>query len=94
MNNGVGQNFAKPLPPLPNTTKSWNNRPNNVQPRKQLTQKEYQEKRAKNLCFYCDKKFVPGHKCEGQLFSLIVLADNEELEEEFEDAKDGDEEWT
>ncbi|GJT41947.1 hypothetical protein Tco_0941812 [Tanacetum coccineum] len=32
---------------------------------------DYEEKRAKNMCFYYDKKFVPGHKCEGKLFSLV-----------------------
>ncbi|GJT65887.1 hypothetical protein Tco_1017367 [Tanacetum coccineum] len=59
-----------------------------IPPRKQLTQKEYEEKRAKNLSFYFDKKFIPGHKCEGQLFSLIVLAENEGSEDEFLDADD------
>nr|GEV14308.1 retrovirus-related Pol polyprotein from transposon 297 family [Tanacetum cinerariifolium] len=54
--------------------------------RKQLSQKEYEEKRSKNLCFYCDKKYVPGHKCEGQLFTLVVLSDQEEQEVEFVDA--------
>nr|GEU89435.1 hypothetical protein [Tanacetum cinerariifolium] len=38
-----------------------------VQPIKKLTQKEIADKRAKNLCFYCDEKFIPGHK----LHSLI-----------------------
>nr|GFB71293.1 hypothetical protein [Tanacetum cinerariifolium] len=33
--------------------------------KKLLSQKEFAEKRAKNLCFYCDKMHVPGHKCEG-----------------------------
>ena len=86
VNNGGVNNAAKPLLPLPNANRNWNNRPQNVQPRRQLTQKEYEEKRAKNLCFYCDKKFVPGHKCEGQLYSLVVLAEDEEVEEEYEDA--------
>ncbi|GKE84714.1 hypothetical protein Tco_1558456 [Tanacetum coccineum] len=31
--------------------------------KKLLSQKEFAKKRAKNLCFYCDKKYVPGHKC-------------------------------
>lgn len=44
------------------------------------------------MCFYYDKKFVHGDKCEGQLFSLIVLAENEELEEEFVDVDDSWEE--
>ncbi|GJR78448.1 hypothetical protein Tco_0149233 [Tanacetum coccineum] len=55
--------------------------------RKQLTHKEYEEKRAKNMCFYCDKKFVPGHKCKGQLFSPVVLP-MKELEEEFKDPQE------
>nr|GEZ84574.1 hypothetical protein [Tanacetum cinerariifolium] len=46
-----------------------------VQPRKQMTQNEIADKRAKNLCFYCDEKFVPGHKCSGQLFLLQIYAD-------------------
>ncbi|GKB25466.1 reverse transcriptase [Tanacetum coccineum] len=78
----------KPLLALPNTTRTWNNKPNRPPLRKQLTQKEYEDKRAKNLCFYCDKKFVPGHKCEGQLYSLVVLGENEEMEKEFVDAED------
>nr|GEZ74814.1 hypothetical protein [Tanacetum cinerariifolium] len=53
--------------------------------------KEYKEKRANNLCFYCDQKYTPGHKCSSQMYSLEVLAieddetqdsDNECLEEE------------
>nr|GEV05791.1 hypothetical protein [Tanacetum cinerariifolium] len=54
--------------------------------RKQLTQKEYEEKRSKNLCFYCDQKYIHGHKCSGQLYSLLALADNDEEKEEFLDA--------
>ncbi|GJT41734.1 retrotransposon-related protein [Tanacetum coccineum] len=50
--------------------------------RKQLTQKELEEKRAKGLCFYCDQKYAPGHKCPGQLYSLEVSVDEEDQEEE------------
>ncbi|GJX02126.1 retrotransposable element Tf2 [Tanacetum coccineum] len=62
------------------------NRPkpvNNSSPyRKQLTQKELDEKRAKNQCFYYDQKYVPGHKCSGRLFSLEIVAGSGEMEEE------------
>ncbi|GJT65179.1 hypothetical protein Tco_1016659 [Tanacetum coccineum] len=85
-NSGNNGSNSKPLLALPSAYESWNNKPNTAPPRKQLTQKEYEEKRAKNFCFYCDKKFVSGHKCEGRLFTLIVLADTEELEEKFVDA--------
>ncbi|GKD31650.1 gypsy/ty3 retroelement polyprotein [Tanacetum coccineum] len=57
--------LAIPAPPNMELTKSAY-----VQPRKQLTQKEIADKRAKNLCFYCDEKFVPGHKCSGQLLEV------------------------
>ncbi|GKF91161.1 gypsy/ty3 retroelement polyprotein, partial [Tanacetum coccineum] len=76
--------------PAPNI--NWRTKPANGSPsapfRKQLTQKELEEKRAKNQCFYCDQKYTPGHKCSGQVYSLEVLGDtstellDEQLEEE------------
>ncbi|XP_071718914.1 uncharacterized protein [Rutidosis leptorrhynchoides] len=50
-------------------------------PRKQLTQKELDEKRIKGLCFYCDKKYMPGHKCP-QLYSLEILSEDECVQED------------
>ncbi|GKD43538.1 hypothetical protein Tco_1268183 [Tanacetum coccineum] len=41
-------------------------------PRKMLSQKEFADKRAKSQCFYCDKKYVPGHKCEWQMITLEI----------------------
>nr|GEW13447.1 RNA-directed DNA polymerase like [Tanacetum cinerariifolium] len=73
------ESITKPIIfPKPNT-------PVNTNVRKQLTQKEYQEKRAQNLCFYCDQKYTPGHKCAGQLFSLVLVPDEEDC---FEDCID------
>ncbi|GJV37157.1 putative mitochondrial protein [Tanacetum coccineum] len=46
---------------------------NTETPRRQLSRKEYEEKQAKNLCFYCDQKYTPGHKCTGQGFSIELL---------------------
>ncbi|GJT62229.1 retrotransposon-related protein [Tanacetum coccineum] len=59
-------------------------------PRKMLSQKEFVEKRAKNQCFYCDKKCVSGHKCEGQVFTLEIKGTGvkECLEEEEEEESD------
>nr|GEX49252.1 EamA domain, WAT1-related protein [Tanacetum cinerariifolium] len=51
-------------------------------PRKMLSQKEYDEKRLKNQCFYCDQKYTPGHKCEEQMFTIEISEEEEEL---FED---------
>ncbi|XP_071700601.1 uncharacterized protein [Rutidosis leptorrhynchoides] len=65
---------------------------------RKLTHKELEEKRLKGLCFYCDQKYVPGHKCSGQVFSLDVIGEGcmnddsvgTELEENehFSDAND------
>ncbi|GJY04066.1 hypothetical protein Tco_0370006 [Tanacetum coccineum] len=46
-------------------------------PFRRLTQKEIEDKRAKHLCFYCDQKYTPGHKCSGQMFSLEVVGCDE-----------------
>ncbi|GJR88840.1 putative nucleotidyltransferase, ribonuclease H [Tanacetum coccineum] len=41
-----------------------------------------EEKRAKQLCFYCDQKYAPGHKCSGQLFSLEVVGEGMVMKED------------
>ncbi|GJR21633.1 hypothetical protein Tco_0970160 [Tanacetum coccineum] len=50
-----------------------------IRPRKLLSQKEYDEKRSKNQCFYCDQKYMPGHKCEGQMFTIEIRGEEEEI---------------
>ncbi|GJY62376.1 hypothetical protein Tco_0463033 [Tanacetum coccineum] len=82
-NGGNYGNVSKPAVfPKPNT-------PVNAPVRKQLSQKEYQEKRAQNLCFYYDQKYSPRHKCVGELFSLVLVPDKEDC---FEDCLDSEEE--
>ncbi|GKB67311.1 transposon ty3-G gag-pol polyprotein [Tanacetum coccineum] len=66
-NRGNYGNVSKPtILPKPNT-------PVNTPVRKQLTQKEYQEKRAQNLCFYCDQKYTLGYKCAWPTRPLAVI---------------------
>ncbi|GJX29451.1 retrotransposable element Tf2 [Tanacetum coccineum] len=70
---------------------NWRNRtanPNTAPIRKQLTQKELQEKKAMNLCLYCDKKYAPSYKCPRQMFSLEVIVDNDEEDIVWEAAKE------
>ncbi|GJU01292.1 RNA-directed DNA polymerase like protein [Tanacetum coccineum] len=84
-NGGNYGNASKPaLLPKPNTPV---NNSVNAPVRKQLSQKEYQEKKAQNLCFYCDQKYAPGHKCAGQIFSLVLVPDEEDC---FEDRLEED----
>nr|GEY47130.1 hypothetical protein [Tanacetum cinerariifolium] len=53
-----------------------------VAPSANVNKPELEEKRAKGLCFYCDQKYAPGHKCPRQLYSLEVFVDDiDEVEE-------------
>ncbi|KAF9660791.1 hypothetical protein SADUNF_Sadunf19G0000400 [Salix dunnii] len=51
-------------------------------PFKKLTPKEIQYKRQNNLCFYCDEKFVRGHKCARKQILLLDMGYNSSEEEE------------
>lgn len=39
---------------------------------------EQEERRRNNLCFYCDEKFIPGHKCERMKLHNLEVHPNEE----------------
>ncbi|GKA25418.1 putative mitochondrial protein [Tanacetum coccineum] len=76
---------------LPTSNSNWRKRtanPNIAPIRKQLTQKELEEKRAKNLCFYYDQKYAPDHKSPSQMFSLEVVVDNDEEDIVWEASKE------
>jgi hypothetical protein len=41
------------------------------------------EKRAKGLCFWCDEKFIPGHRCQNKkLYSLCIMEESGEGRED------------
>nr|GFB64626.1 UDP-glycosyltransferase 83A1-like [Tanacetum cinerariifolium] len=42
----------------------------------------FYDKKAKNQCFYYDQRYVPGHKCSGRLFSLEIVEDSRDCEDE------------
>ena len=49
------------------------NQSSNAQPAtfRRITNQEACERREKGLCYYCDEKFVAGHRCERpQLFMI------------------------
>ena len=52
-----------------------------------LTDAEFQARKDKGLCFHCDDKFFPGHKCKKQLNILLVHND------ESENSEDVDRDW-
>ncbi|GKV17922.1 hypothetical protein SLEP1_g28374 [Rubroshorea leprosula] len=44
-----------------------------------LSEKELEEKKVKGLCFWCDEKFVPGHRYhQKKLFNIEVVSFEEE----------------
>jgi len=47
-------------------------------PMKRLTWYEMQIRRAQGLCFNCDERFVPGHKCKGPQLMLLEGSYEEE----------------
>lgn len=54
-----------------------------------ITSQEARERREKGLCYYCDKKFIMGHRYERpQLFMVedIVKQGIEEIREELVDS--------
>ncbi|XP_058776595.1 uncharacterized protein LOC131650912 [Vicia villosa] len=46
-------------------------------PIKRLSSAQIQERRAQGLCFNCDDKFIPGHRCSAGKF-LLLLVDDED----------------
>jgi len=74
------QNTIKPSPA------PWHNNPsntthkNNVKPTKSIKNQDFEERRLKGLCFWCDDKFVPGHRCRNKrLYSLNVTEEEDEV---------------
>ncbi|GKB19422.1 reverse transcriptase [Tanacetum coccineum] len=58
---------------------NWRNKASTSQNdpfRKQLTQKDLEEKRVKGLCFYYDQKYALGHNYSGQVYCLEVIVDD------------------
>ena len=89
-------NPSKPSPPalLPTPTNPPFNNNNvypNHKPARPIRTKEMDERRAKGLCFWCDDKFVPGHRCRNRkLYSLCIVeddGDNSSEEEETMEAR-------
>ncbi|KAI0493558.1 hypothetical protein KFK09_023677 [Dendrobium nobile] len=47
---------------------------------KKLTETELQEKRAKGLCFRCDERYTPGHRCKDRTLQVLIVCDEEGME--------------
>nr|GEY89983.1 hypothetical protein [Tanacetum cinerariifolium] len=52
---------------------------------RRMTESEYADKKAKGLCFRCDGKFGPGHRCPDKTLQVLMISeDDAETEEEQE----------
>ncbi|GKD53405.1 putative mitochondrial protein [Tanacetum coccineum] len=53
---------------------------------KKLTDSELHEKQKKGLCFRCDKKYRPGHRCLSPTLQVLLVGENDEesMEEDME----------
>ncbi|GKA99787.1 transposon ty3-G gag-pol polyprotein [Tanacetum coccineum] len=49
-------------------------------PIRRLSQTEARERREKGLCYYCDERYTPGHKCSKP--QLFMISDVSEVEDE------------
>jgi len=64
--------------PSPQTLPTTNPTPITNPPKvnfKKLTQEELISRRERNLCYNCNEKFIPGHRCKGRFFLLISEED-------------------
>lgn len=59
----------------------------NRRPLMQLSPVEMDERRAKGLCYNCDDKFTPGHRCK-HLYACWVDASEEEVPDPLETSTD------
>jgi hypothetical protein len=78
-------NTTKPhAAPQKTTPTSWTNNPGSsytktyTKPTKSIRNQDFEDRRLKGLCFWCDDKFVPGHRCKNKrVYSLSVLEEEE-----------------
>ncbi|KAJ7960281.1 Ty3/gypsy retrotransposon protein [Quillaja saponaria] len=61
------------------------NRSNPYKPTRTMTQKEMDERRMKGMCYWCEEKYVPGHKCKRPQLYKIILEAKEELDIGYDD---------
>jgi len=57
--------------------------PNPSKPTKFIRNQEFEDRRLKGLCFWCDEKFVLGYRCRNtKVYSLSVVGEEEIFQEE------------
>ena len=47
-----------------------------------MTDSEYQRKRERGICYRCDDKWSPGHRCKRKELNVLLTCDEEGITEE------------
>nr|XP_027186266.1 uncharacterized protein LOC101496407 [Cicer arietinum] len=70
------KNNLPPLLPTPQSKPLYQKNQNI----KKISPAEIQLRREKNLCYFCDEKFSPSHKCPNRQVMLLQLEDEEKIQ--------------
>ncbi|KAH6778472.1 hypothetical protein C2S51_009784 [Perilla frutescens var. frutescens] len=62
---------AQPLTSVPTPTQK--------NPVKFLTSAQMSERRSQGLCYNCDERYTPGHRCKARINYIIMIEEEEEL---------------
>ncbi|OIT36293.1 hypothetical protein A4A49_64830, partial [Nicotiana attenuata] len=77
--NHHNSNFSNNGKPLLSTPNSGNSRYTKGFTKRAISIEEMNEKRAKGLCYFCNEKYVPGHRCNNS--KQLYILELEEIEE-------------
>lgn len=76
--NNTMPSYTKTVPPTAtNLQPSLLPKPPTSLPIKTLTPAKLQSRREKGLCYNCDERYFPGHKCKSQFFLLLEHDDDD-----------------
>ena len=54
-------------------------------PTKKISVEEMKARREKGLCYYCEERFTPGHRCKKmQIYSIAEFEDMDKMEDAIE----------
>lgn len=81
---------ARPFTPSSTPTSGNRNRDEPTQTPKKLSWDELRRKRSLGLCFSCDERYTPGHKCKKP--QLLLMEGGDEKEEDNASGEDAEEE--
>lgn len=68
-----------------NTSHLNSNRNFNYDNARRLTDREFQDRKSKGLCYRCDEKWKLGHVCKNRELSVLIVGDSEGDDEQGEE---------